>query len=145
MADALLEIRDLGVRFDTPSGPARAVRGVSLMVPPGSIVGLVGESGSGKTTVVSAVINLLAPNAVVEKGEILYKGRNVLRMPPDELRVLRGREIATVFQDPMTALSPVHSVATHMVDIQYREVDLPSVAKRVRAVEMLRRVGIPDP
>ena len=145
MADALLEIRDLGVRFDTPSGPARAVRGVSLVVPPRSIVGLVGESGSGKTTVVSAVINLLAPNAVVETGEILYKGQNVLRLPPDELRTLRGREIAMVFQDPMTALSPVHSVATHMIDIQYRDVGPSTAAKRARAVEMLRRVGIPDP
>ena len=144
MTDNLLEIRDLSVRFDTPSGPVRAVRGVSLVVPPRSIVGLVGESGSGKTTVVSAVIKLLAPNAVVEQGEILYKGRDVLRLPPAELRALRGREIAMVFQDPMTALSPVHSVARHMTDVLFRNGE-PASAKRARAVEMLRRVGIPDP
>jgi oligopeptide/dipeptide ABC transporter ATP-binding protein len=141
----LLEVRDLSVRFETPSGPVRAVRGVSLVVPPRSIVGLVGESGSGKTTVVSTVINLLTPNAVVEGGEILYKGRDVLRLSPEELRALRGREIAMVFQDPMTALSPVHTVATHMIDVLYREAGQSALAKRARAVEMLRRVGIPDP
>ena len=144
MAQPLLEVRDLHVRFETPSGPVHAVRGVSLTVPPRSIVGLVGESGSGKTTVVSAVLNLLAPNAVVEAGEILYKGRDVLRLSPAALRALRGREIAMVFQDPMTALSPVHSVATHMIDVLYRDAE-PASAKRARAVEMLRRVGIPDP
>jgi oligopeptide/dipeptide ABC transporter ATP-binding protein len=118
---------------------------VSLVVPARSIVGLVGESGSGKTTVISAVINLLAPNAVVESGEILYKGRDVLRLSSAELRDLRGREIAMVFQDPMTALSPVHSVATHMVDILYRDRSQGVAAKRAQAVAMLRRVGIPDP
>ena len=141
----LLEIRDLSVRFDTPRGPVRAVRRVSLTVPPRRIVGLVGESGSGKTTVVSAVLNLLAANAVVEGGAILYRDRDVLRLSPAQLRDLRGREIAMVFQDPMTALSPVHSVGTHMVDVLYREAGLSRADKRARAVEMLRRVGLPDP
>jgi peptide/nickel transport system ATP-binding protein len=145
VADELLQVRDLSVRFDTPRGPVHAVRGVSLAVPARSIVGLVGESGSGKTTVISAVINLLAPNAVVEGGEILYKGRDVLRLSPAELRDLRGREIAMVFQDPMTALSPVHSVATHMVDVLYRDRSRGLAAKRAQAIAMLRRVGIPDP
>ena len=145
MADALLHVRDLSVRFDTPRGPVRAVRGVSLAVPARSIVGLVGESGSGKTTVISAVINLLAPNAIVESGEILYKGRDVLRLSPAELRDLRGREIAMVFQDPLAALSPVHSVATHMVDVLYRDRSQGVAAKRAQAIAMLRRVGIPDP
>jgi oligopeptide/dipeptide ABC transporter ATP-binding protein len=145
VADELLRVHDLSVRFDTPRGPVHAVRGVSLAVPARSIVGLVGESGSGKTTVISAVINLLAPNAVVEGGEILYKGRDVLRLSPAELRDLRGREIAMVFQDPMTALSPVHSVATHMVDVLYRDRSRGLAAKRAQAIAMLRRVGIPDP
>ena len=145
MADELLRVRDLSVRFDTPRGPVHAVRGVSLAVPARSIVGLVGESGSGKSTVISAVINLLPPNAVVERGEVLYKGRDVLRLSSAELRDLRGREIAMVFQDPMTALSPVHSVATQMVDILYRDRSQGVAGKRARAVEMLRRVGIPDP
>jgi oligopeptide/dipeptide ABC transporter ATP-binding protein len=145
VADELLQVRDLSVRFDTPRGPVHAVRGVSLAVPARSIVGLVGESGSGKTTVISAVINLLAPNAVVEGGQVLYKGRDVLRLSPAELRDLRGREIAMVFQDPMTALSPVHSVATHMVDVLYRDRSRGLAAKRAQAIAMLRRVGIPDP
>jgi oligopeptide/dipeptide ABC transporter ATP-binding protein len=145
VTEELLRVHDLSVRFDTPRGPVHAVRGVSLAVPARSIVGLVGESGSGKTTVISAVINLLAPNAVVEGGEILYKGRDVLRLSPAQLRDLRGREIAMVFQDPMTALSPVHSVATHMVDVLYRDRSRGLAEKRAQAIAMLRRVGIPDP
>jgi len=143
--DELLRVRDLSVHFETPRGPVRALRRVSLAVEPDRIVGLVGESGSGKTTVISAVVRLLAANAVVDGGEILYKGRDVLRMSPAELRDLRGREIAMVFQDPMTALSPVHTVARHMIDVLYRNRHQPAAAKRAQAVEMLRRVGIPDP
>jgi oligopeptide/dipeptide ABC transporter ATP-binding protein len=143
--DDLLRVRNLSVHFETPRGPVQALRSVSLSVPPRTIVGLVGESGSGKTTVVLAVIRLLAPNAVVDGGEILYGGRDVLRLSPAELTDLRGREIAMVFQDPMTALSPVHSVARHMTDVMYRDRGQTAAAKRGRAIEMLRRVGIPDP
>jgi oligopeptide/dipeptide ABC transporter ATP-binding protein len=145
MDEPLLRVRDLSIRFETPRGAVRAVRSVSLTVPPRSIVGLVGESGSGKTTVVSAVINLLPPNAVVERGQIIYKGRDILGLSPAELRELRGREIAMVFQDPMTALSPVHSVARHMRDVLARDRTVGRAARQAQAVAMLRRVGIPDP
>ncbi len=142
--DPVLEIRDLSVDFLTPRGAVHAVRHADLAVPRGRIVGIVGESGCGKTTLVLAVLRLLAANAVIRGGEIRFEGRDVLRMSPADLREIRGRRIAMVFQDPMTAFNPVLSIATHMVAIQYRDA-APAGEKRRRAVEMLRRVGIPDP
>jgi oligopeptide/dipeptide ABC transporter ATP-binding protein len=143
-ADAVLEVRHLSVDFRTPKGMVHALRDVSLTVPRGSIVGVVGESGSGKSTLISTVIRLLSPNAVVRGGEVLFDGRDVLKMDEAALRDLRGRKLSMVFQDPMTSLNPVLSIATQMIDIQYRD-RLSRSEKRRRAIDMLRRVGIPDP
>ncbi len=143
--DPVLEVRGLSVDFLTPRGTVRALRDVNLAVPRGGIVGVVGESGSGKTTLASTVIRLLPDNAVVRSGEVLFEGRDVLAMGTAELRALRGRSLSMVFQDPMTSLNPVLSIGTQMIDIQYRERGLGRAGKRRRAVDMLRRVGIPDP
>lgn len=142
--EPVLDVRDLSVDFLTPRGPVHALRRVDLTVPRGRIVGVVGESGCGKTTLVSSVLRLLAPNAVVRSGEIRFEGRDVLRMSDDELQDTRGRRIAMVSQDPMGSFNPVFSIATHMLGVQYRE-RAPGPEKRRRAVEWLRRVGIPDP
>jgi oligopeptide/dipeptide ABC transporter ATP-binding protein len=142
--DAVLSIRDLSVDFLTPRGPVHALRRVSVDVPRGSIVGIVGESGSGKSTLSLATIGLLAPNAVVRGGQILFNGTNLLTMTAAQLRDLRGRRMSMVFQDPMTSLNPVLSIGTQMVDIQYRDRGVRS-EKRRKAAELLRRVGIPDP
>jgi oligopeptide/dipeptide ABC transporter ATP-binding protein len=144
MAAPILDIRGLSVSFATPRGAVRALRGVSLIVPPNRIVGIVGESGCGKTTLISAVLRLLAQNATVEAGQILFEGEDVLALPAAQLNDLRGRRVAMVFQDPMTALNPVLSIATQMIDIQYRDA-VPMAEKRRRAADMLRKVGIPDP
>jgi peptide/nickel transport system ATP-binding protein len=141
----LLDVRGLDLDFRTPAGRVHALRGIDLAVERGEVVGIVGESGSGKSTLVSAVMRLLAGNAEVRSGEILFEGRDVLGMPEDELRRLRGDRVAMVFQDPMGALNPVLSIAAQAVDVQYRERDLSRRRKRERAVAMLRRVGIPDP
>ena len=141
----LLDVRGLNLDFRTPAGRVHALRGIDLAVERGQVVGIVGESGSGKSTLVSAVMRLLAGNAEVRSGEILFEGRDVLGMPEDELRRLRGDRIAMIFQDPMGALNPVLSIAAQAVDVQYRERDLSRRRKRERAVAMLRRVGIPDP
>src|SRR5262245_25737598 len=144
MTAPILEIRDLCVSFAAPRGTVEALRHVSLTVPRDSVVGIVGESGCGKTTLISAVLRLLAENAAVRSGEVLFEGENVLAMPDDRLRDLRGRRVTMVFQDPMTALHPVMTIADQMIDIQYR-LSAPRAEKRRRAVDMLRRVGIPDP
>jgi oligopeptide/dipeptide ABC transporter ATP-binding protein len=107
------------------------------------IVGLVGESGCGKSTVINAILNLLAENAVIQNGVIDFQGRDILAMSQDELRAIRGNRISAVFQDPMTTLNPVLSVGRQMTDIQYRD-NLSKQAKMEQAARMLTRVGIPD-
>ena len=141
--DALLQVRGLSVDFHTPRGRVHALREVDLVVPRGEVVGLVGESGCGKTTLVSAVMRLLADNAEIRGGQIAFDGEDILGLGPDELRRLRGQRIAMVFQDPMTALNPVLTIATQAIDIQYRA-RASRAEKRRRALAMLNRVGIPD-
>ncbi len=139
----VLSINDLSVDFSTPNGPVHALRNVNLNVPQNRIVGIVGESGSGKSTVVSAVMRLLANNARVLGGTIQFEGHSILTMKEKELRAIRGEEIAMVFQDPMTAQTPVLTIGQQMVDIQYRR-PLSNKEKRNNAIELLNRVGIPD-
>ena len=143
-ADNVLSVRNLSIDFFSPRGPIHALRQVSLDVPRGSIVGIVGESGSGKSTLSLAAIGLLANNAVVRGGQVLFNGTDVLAMDTAQLRDLRGRSMSMVFQDPMTSLNPVLSIGAQMIDIQYRERALGTAEKRSRAVAALRRVGIPD-
>jgi peptide/nickel transport system ATP-binding protein len=142
--DRILAIRGLSVEFATPRGMVSALRGVDLEVPRGSIVGIVGESGSGKSTLIATATRLLPGNATIRGGVVEFDGEDMLTLEPERLRALRGRRIAIVFQDPMTALNPVLSVGRQMIDIQYRD-PLDRAAKLAKAAEMLRRVGIPDP
>jgi peptide/nickel transport system ATP-binding protein len=144
-SEAILEVRGLSIEFATPRGRVRAVRRADLVVAAGRVVGIVGESGSGKSTLISAVLRLLPANADVTEGVVRFQGREVLTLNEAELQGLRGRRIAMVFQDPMTSLNPVLTIARQMIDIQYRERDRSRAAKRARAVAMLGRVGIPDP
>ena len=141
----LLEIRNLRVDFRTPRGRVHALRDVSIDVPERKILGIVGESGSGKSTVVWAATRLLANNAIVEGGEIVFDGRDVLALDEQALAAYRGAQVSVVFQDPMTSQIPVLSYGRQMADIQYRRRDMSAAAKRTAAVAMLRRVGIPDP
>ena len=110
-ADPVLEIRDLSVEFVTSRGRVRALRHTGLQVPQGRIVGIVGESGSGKSTLILGALALLPGNAEVTSGEVIFAGRDVLKLSPAALRDLRGNRIAVVFQDPMTSLNPVLSIA----------------------------------
>jgi oligopeptide/dipeptide ABC transporter ATP-binding protein len=140
----VLNIEDLSVGYQTGQGLLHALRHVSLTVPPGKIMGIVGESGCGKSTLISSIIRLLAPNARIGGGAVIFKGKDLLAMSPDDMRSLRGNEISMVFQDPMTSLNPVLSIGRQMADIQYRTRSSPG-EKRARSLMMLERVGIPDP
>jgi oligopeptide/dipeptide ABC transporter ATP-binding protein len=140
----MLEIRNLSVTYQTGRGPLRALRDISLQVPAGRIVGIVGESGCGKSTLISSIIRLLAPNARIEQGAILFKGNDLLGLDPEAMRALRGDEISMVFQDPMTSLNPVTTIGRQMINVQHRD-KRSGADKRARAVRMLKRVGIPDP
>ena len=137
----LLGVRDLTIRF----GEAVAVGGISFSIRAGETLGLVGESGSGKSATSLAVMRLLAPNASVE-GQILFRGIDLLTLPGDEMRRRRGREIAMVFQEPMTALNPVMPVGAQIAEaVRAHDPRLRRAEVRERVLEALAEVALPDP
>src|SRR3954462_12065771 len=141
----LLDVQDLSVTFRTEEGLVRAVDSVSLSVAPGEVVGVVGESGSGKTVSMMAVMRLIRdPNAVVE-GEVLLRGRDLMRLSQREMREVRGGEIAMIFQDPMTALTPVYTVGWQIGEQLRAHEQLTRRRSRERTIELLREVGISNP
>lgn len=141
---ALLEIKGLDVRFDTPEGEVHAVRGVDFTLEPGEGLAIVGESGSGKSQAMLAILGLLAENGSAS-GQALFKGQDLLAMRPQELNRHRGRDIAMVFQDPMTSLNPYLSIERQMIEVAMHHQGLGRREARTHAVEMLRAVRIPDP
>nr|WP_194238834.1 ABC transporter ATP-binding protein [Streptomyces spongiae] len=142
--EPLLDVRDLRVRFRTRTGTVTAVDGLSLSVAPGEILGVVGESGSGKSVSMLAVLRLLTSRNVTVSGEVRFRGRDLLTLPDKELRSVRGREIAMVFQDPMTALTPVYTVGWQIAEQIRAHERVSRKAAHARAVELLSDVGIPD-
>jgi len=142
---ALLDVTDLAVSFRTRDGLVRAVDGVSLAVAEREILGVVGESGSGKSLTVLAVLDLIGdPNAVIT-GSIRFRGQELVGQAPETLRRLRGGAIAMIFQDPMTALTPVFSIGAQIAEQIRVHTDLSRRAAKARAVELLDAVGLPDP
>jgi peptide/nickel transport system ATP-binding protein len=141
----LLEVRDLSVTFAQGSSDVRAVRGISYTVNKGEFLGIVGESGSGKSVSSMAVMGLLPRNAVVS-GDVLLRGESLLGLDDRELSRLRGKEIAMIFQDPLSALTPVYTVGDQIAEgLTLHDRSLSGHAARARAVELLRVVGIPAP
>ena len=145
-AAPLLSVRDLVTEFDTPDGVVRAVDQVSYDVYPGETLGIVGESGSGKSVTVLTLLGLIPqPPGRVVGGQALFEGRDLLSLEPSKLRALRGRDIGMVFQDPMTSLNPVHRVGAQIAEAMTAHRGLSADEARGETVELLRRVGVPDP
>jgi peptide/nickel transport system ATP-binding protein len=145
-SEPLLAVRDLAVTFGVRGQrPVHAVDEVSFEIRPGQHVGLVGESGSGKSVTSLAIMGLLPRRGVRTSGEVLWGGRNLLTADRDELSRLRGREIAMVFQDPMTSLNPVVPIGVQVAEVIQRHEKVDRKEARDRAAELLRKVGIPDP
>ena len=141
---SLLDVRGLSVHFETPDGPLHALRDVSLSIAPGETFGLAGESGSGKTTLGYAIVRALAPAARITAGEIRFEGDDILAKRPDELRRIRGRRIAMVYQDPTSALNPTMTVGRQVAEVlEIHEGASPRDA-RARAADFLALVNIPD-
>ncbi len=140
----LLDVRDLRVSFRTRRGTVTAVDGLSLSVAPGEILGVVGESGSGKSVSMLAVLRLLTSPNVTVTGQVLFRGRDLLALPDKEMRSVRGREIAMVFQDPMTALTPVYTVGWQIAEQIRAHEKVSRKEALARAVGLLSDVGIPD-
>ncbi|WP_233494061.1 ABC transporter ATP-binding protein [Desertihabitans brevis] len=142
----LLAVEDLSVTFQHRGGPpTRAVDGVSFTVDPGEVVGIVGESGSGKSVTSMAVMGLLPARTSRVTGSARFDDRDLLRMPDAERSRLRGKEIAMVFQDPMSSLNPVLTVGLQITEVLQRHQQVGRAEAREQAVELLHRVGIPDP
>ena len=145
MAEILLDVRDLQTQFHTGAGIVRAVDGVSWDVKPGETVALVGESGCGKSVSALSVMRLVAaPAGRIVGGQIIFKGRDLLGLPEDEMRKIRGREIAMVFQEPMTSLNPVLTVGRQLTEPCEIHLGMSTTESRARAIEILGLVGIAD-
>jgi len=140
----LLSVRDLRAVFDTDDGVVQAVDGVSFDVDRGEVFAIVGESGSGKSVTAMTILGLL-PTIKIDRGEILWKGVDLLTLTEEERRKIRGREIAMIFQDPLTALNPVHTVGRQIGEMARIHEGLKKDEALERAVEMLDLVGIPEP
>ncbi len=142
----LLEVRNLRTTFVTGAGAVRAVDGVSWDIEEGETVALVGESGCGKSVSALSVMRLVAqPTGRIEGGEILYKGRDLLKLSDAEMQHVRGREIAMVFQEPMTSLNPVLTIGRQLTEGLEIHMGMKPAQAQARAIELLAMVGIPDP
>ena len=140
---ALLEVTGLEVEFDTPEGVVRAVNGLDFTVNSGETLAIVGESGAGKSQLVMAIMGLLAENGSA-RGKAVFDGEDLMAMKPKALNAVRGRQIAMIFQDPMTSLNPYLSIEKQMTEVVIHHQGLKKVEARAKAIEMLRAVRIPD-
>ena len=145
MPEPFLDVRDLTVRFRTRRGTVTAVDGLSFTVEEGEVLGIVGESGSGKSVSMMSLMRLIRdPNASVT-GQASFRGQDLLALPEAQMRSLRGREIAMIFQDPMTSLTPVYTVGWQIAEQIRAHEKVTKKAALERAADLLGEVGIPDP
>jgi oligopeptide/dipeptide ABC transporter ATP-binding protein len=146
LAQPVLEVRDLATSFKTEDGLVRAVNGLSFSVEAGTTLGIVGESGSGKSVTSLSIMRLIPqPPGKIERGEVLFNGRDLLQISEDEMRKIRGHAIAMIFQDPMTSLNPVLTVGEQIAEATRLHLGYSKKEAMDKAVEMLRLVKIPLP
>jgi peptide/nickel transport system ATP-binding protein len=146
MSEPLLEVEDLRTHFFTDEGVVRAVDGVSFQICEGETLAIVGESGSGKSVTSLSILRLVAtPPGRIVSGRIRFRGRDLLTLPPPEMRAIRGREISMIFQEPMTSLNPVYTCGDQIMESLILHEKMKRRAARARAIELLQLVGIPAP
>jgi peptide/nickel transport system ATP-binding protein len=145
VAEPLLEVKNLTVHFPTEDGLVKAVDGVSFSLLPGETLGVVGESGSGKSVSFLTVMGLIDRERAQVEGEIIFQGQDLLTLPIDEMRTVRGEKISMIFQDPMTSLHPYYKVGDQIAEAVRVHQKVSKQEAHEQAVEMLRRVGIPRP
>jgi len=141
----LLEVKDLRTYFETEEGVIKAVDGVSFEVRPGETLGIVGESGSGKSVANLSLMRLIAePPGKIVSGSITFRGRDILKLSPREVRAIRGKQIAMIFQDPMTSLNPFMRISKQLMEVTRLHLGHSKGEAREHAIRMLEVVGIPD-
>jgi oligopeptide transport system ATP-binding protein len=141
----VLEVNDLATRFYTPDGVVHAVNGVSFYVDRGETLGIVGESGCGKSVTMMSCLRLIPePPGKVERGKAIFQGQDLLQLSADDMRMMRGSQIAIIFQDPMTSLNPALSINKQISESLIEHCDLSQTQARERAIELLDLVGIPN-
>jgi peptide/nickel transport system ATP-binding protein len=141
----LLELKELKTTFFTENGPVTVVNGVSFQVSAGETLGVVGESGCGKSVTSESILRLLNEKSTRYAGEIIYRGKNLLKLTEEEMREIRGNEISMIFQDPMTSLNPVYTIGDQIAESIMIHQKLSKKKAFEKAVEMLRLTGIPSP
>ena len=144
MSETILSIENLRIHFETFAGEVQAIRGVNLKLQKGETLALVGESGSGKSVTAKSVMKLLSNNAVVKEGAITFKGENILEKSERDMQSIRGKEIAMVFQDPMTSLDPTMKIGKQITEVIIKHEKASKEEADKRAEELLELVGIPN-
>lgn len=144
MSETILSIENLRIHFETFAGEVQAIRGVNLKLEKGETLALVGESGSGKSVTAKSVMKLLSNNAVVKEGAIIFKGENILEKSERDMQSIRGKEIAMVFQDPMTSLDPTMKIGKQITEVIIKHEKTSKEEANKRAEELLELVGIPN-
>ena len=144
MSETILSIENLRIHFETFAGEVQAIRGVNLKLEKGETLALVGESGSGKSVTAKSVMKLLSNNAVVKEGTITFKGENILEKSERDMQSIRGKEIAMIFQDPMTSLDPTMKIGKQITEVIIKHEKASKEEANKRAEELLELVGIPN-
>lgn len=145
MDNVLLEVNNLKTNFYNKGSKIEAVRGISFKLNDGEIVGIVGESGSGKSVAMKSILGIIPKNAKIENGEVFFKGRDILKLSNKEKQKIKGKDMAMIFQDPMTALNPLIKVGKHLEEVILRYNKISKEEARKKAIDMLNLVGIPMP
>ena len=143
--ETVLSVEDLTINFRTINGMVKAVRGITFDLKRGETVAIVGESGSGKSVSIKAIMGILAGNAVVESGKIMYEGQNLLEISEKDYHKIRGSKIGLIFQDPLSALNPIMKIGKQITEtLKLNDPKMSKKEARKRAVELMESVGIPD-
>lgn len=143
--EPLLKVENLKTHFNTASGVAKAVDGVTFSLEYGQTLGIVGESGCGKSVTSSSIMRLLPKNGHIVDGQILFEGKDLVKLSQKEMLKLRGNDISMIFQDPMTALDPVYTIGSQIMEVINAHQKLPKEEARKYAIDVLKLVGIPEP
>ena len=140
----ILEVKDLEISFDTYAGKVRAIRGVNFHLNKGETLAIVGESGSGKSVTTRSIMRLLSSNANIDAGQILFKGKDIVEKTEREMQKIRGKEIAMIFQDPMTSLDPTMPIGKQVAESLRKHNKVSKKEGQKAALELLKLVGIPE-